>query len=374
MTIQHIQERSVQNVALENLILDPKNPRLPPNVQNGKEEDFFEYLMKSADVLELMGSISSRGYFSGEPILVTKEDAPEGRYIVVEGNCRLTACKLLNNPGLAVKRKKSVAEIAEQAIYTVNELPCVVYKTRDEILDYLGYRHIKGAHSWDSLQKARYLDQLKIRYTSEYKGQELYKHLANSIGSGKRTDYVAQLLSTLNLYNQIDDNDFFDTGLNEGDINFSVLSTSLSYKPICKYLGLENSKDIEGHNLDIKRLENLTKWLFEKNKEGITRLGESRNLRSLSAVVEHEEALEQFIKGESLDEAKNWTTLPRENFIISVQESKAALRRALAVIHRVPKTSYDDIAELKEVGQLLKGLADQVKGKIPREDDDFGIL
>lgn len=372
MTIHNIQELKVEKIALDLLILDPKNPRLPPNIQNCAEDGFFEYLIKSADVLELMGSIGSRGYFSGEPILVTKEGAPEGQYIVVEGNCRLTACKLLNNPELAVKRRKSVAEIAEQAKFSVNELPCVIYETRDEIIEYLGYRHVKGAHPWDALQKARYLDQLRDRLSGKFQGQELYKQLAKEIGS--RSDYVAQLLASLNLYNQIDDNDFFDTDLNESDISFSLLSTSLSYNSICNFLGLQNRKDVEAKNIDIKSLENLTKWLFEQTKEGVTRLGESRNLKSLAAVIEHEVALEKFIKGESLDEAQNWTTLPYETFLLSVQESKTALKRASEVIHRVSETKEDDISELKEVNQLLRGLADQVKGKLLKEDDDFGIL
>jgi len=372
MTIQNIQERRVENVALDDLNLDPMNPRLPPNIQKGEERDFFEYLMKSADVLELMGSIGSRGYFSGEPILVTKEFSSEGKYIVVEGNCRLTACKLLNNPELAIKRKKSVAEIAEQAKYTVNELPCVIYDTRDEILEYLGYRHVKGAHPWDALQKARYLDQLRVRMADEYQGQELHKQLAKEIGS--RSDYVAQLLVSLNLYNQIEEKDFFDTGLSESDISFSLLSTSLSYNSICNYLGLKSRKDVDAGSLNLTSLENLTKWLFERNKENETRLGESRNLKSLAAVVDHDEALEKFIKGESLDEAENFTTRPYDTFILSVQESKTALKRALEVIHRVSITKDDDISELKEVNQLLRGLADQVKGKLIKDDDGFGAL
>ncbi|MDH5571477.1 MAG: ParB N-terminal domain-containing protein [Gammaproteobacteria bacterium] len=365
-------EWKVESISLENLILDPQNPRLPPSVQEGDESDYIEYLMKSADVLELMGSIGSRGYFEGEPILVTKEGAKDGSYIVVEGNCRLTASKLLNEPDLAIKRKKTVTEIAEQATCKVSTLPCVVYETRDEILDYLGYRHVKGAHPWDALQKARYLEQLKRRLEKDFQGWELHKQLAKEIGS--TPGYVAKLLSSLNLYHHIRAHDFFDTDLSEDDISFSLLSTSLSYTSICQYLGLENSSDVEAPNLKLENLGKLTSWLFEENKEGVTRLGESRNLKSLAAVVEHEQALEKFMKGESLEEAANWTSLPRETFHISVQETKNGLRRALEVIHRVTETSEDDIMELKEIQALLRGLHAQVKDKLPTDKDEFGEL
>lgn len=365
-------EWKVENIPLDNLKLDPQNPRLPPNIQEGNDEKIFiEFLMKSADVLELMESIGSRGYFEGEPILVTSEGAEDGEYIVVEGNCRLTASKLLKKPELAVKRKRTVIEIAGSANKKVNELPCVIYETRDEILDYLGYRHVKGAHPWDALQKARYLDQLKARLEKEYEGIDLYKQLAREIGS--KYDYVAKLLSSLNLYRQIQDNDFFDTDLNEEDVKFSLLSTSLSYNAICSFLGLNNSQDVAAPDLKLENLKMLTRWLFEENKEGVTRLGESRNLKTLAAVVENDEALEKFIKGEPLEEAGNWTSLPRETFILSIQEAKGGLKRAREVIHRVPETSESDIEELRELNQILLSLVSQVKDKLPKnEDDGFG--
>lgn len=367
MSKSNSQKREVEPIKLENLVLDPQNPRLPPSIQDKEETDFIDYLIKSADVLELMGSIGSRGYFGGEPILVTPEGAGEGKYIVVEGNCRLAASKLLINPALAVKRKKTVAELAEEADYKVTELPCVIYKTRDEILDYLGYRHIKGAHAWDTLQKARYLDQLKNRLGDKHTGIELHRQLAREIGS--KSNYVASLLSSLNLYRKIHENDFFDTDLTENDISFSLLTTSLSYNSICKFLGLENSRDVDGNNLEIESLKKLTEWLFEENKEGVTRLGESRNLKTLAAVVESEEALEKFNRGASLEEAGNWTHLPKETFRLSIQEARNGLKRASDVIYRVNQTDDADLDELKELNSLIVGLHAQVKDKLAKNED-----
>ena len=81
----------------------------------------------------------------------------ESTHTVVEGNRRLAALKLLQNPGLTDFRRTSISQLVEDAQHIPNEVPCIVYDTRDEILDYLGFRHVTGIKSWGPLSKARYL-------------------------------------------------------------------------------------------------------------------------------------------------------------------------------------------------------------------------
>jgi len=130
------------------------------------------------------------------------------KFFVIEGNCRLAACKLLQNPSFIERRRRSIEDAADSADFKPTELPCVVYTTRREVLGYLGYRHVTGVHAWDALQKARYLAQLReVMIESGVGDGDLLKRLAKDIGS--RSDYVAKLLTGLKLYENIVEADFF---------------------------------------------------------------------------------------------------------------------------------------------------------------------
>ena len=72
------------------LTFDPKNPRFTPDKNPGSNADaaVIAHMVKSADVAELVDSISASGYIDIEPLIVIGEgDA----LVVLEGNRRLAA-------------------------------------------------------------------------------------------------------------------------------------------------------------------------------------------------------------------------------------------------------------------------------------------
>lgn len=156
---------TIINIPIENLIFDPENPRLPETLRAKKdlpeyERSVINWMLQFENVTELMGSIGEKGFFPAEPILVVASE--NGKYEVVEGNRRLTAVKILNNPEQADKKKKSIEEILKEsnADKIPESIPSIIFEKRDEVLFYLGYKHITGVQSWDSLAKAKYLKQL----------------------------------------------------------------------------------------------------------------------------------------------------------------------------------------------------------------------
>lgn len=367
-----VDTKKVQNLKISNLMLDPENPRLPPDRKAGGDPAIIQWLYDNADVGELMLSIGGQGYFQGEPLLVTTEGAPAGKFIVVEGNCRLAAAKLLSDTALMPKPPKAVREASDSASFRPEELPCIWFEHRKDILKYLGYRHVTGVHPWDALQKARYLRQLRELYPLPAGRWEQYKQLAREIGS--RADYVAKLLTGLKLVDLVAERKYFGIkGLDEEKLNFSLLTTALSYSKICDFLGLESSTDEEAPNLREERLGHLVSWLFEEHKEGRTRLGESRNLKTLAAVVAHEEALRKFSEGMPLEEAENWTNVAEENFRDALSTAIASLQRARDVVHRVHKTNDADLETLRELNQIVVALHSIAKDK--RGDDQaLGVI
>lgn len=215
-------------VPVKNLRFDPDNPRLPSTVNGNKESEVIEWMLDDATLPELMAAIGEQDYFPGEPLLVVPADQrKDDIYTVVEGNRRLAAVKLLQNPGLAPMGSKKVQIISDEAKKRPGELPALVFDKRDDILRYLGYRHVTGIKEWNPLAKARYLEQLAQKSKGPY-SKKKFQAMARTIGS--HWDYVARLLTGLAIYKLMESRSFFGIqGLDENDIEFAVLTTALSY-------------------------------------------------------------------------------------------------------------------------------------------------
>jgi hypothetical protein len=352
--------KKVAYVSVGHLKFDSLNPRLPNYIDKSGDKEVVEWMLKEANIVELMGSIGEQGYFEGEPLIVVPSKNQPKHFEVVEGNRRLTAVKLLLNPELAETRKSAVLDAAQAARKKPTRLPVLTFASRDQVLRYLAYRHITGIEPWNPLQKARYLKQLAT--SSDFKRLEkkdLRRRLAKEIGSN--SNYVARLLAGLAVYEAIEDSHFFEiAGLDEKTISYSVLTTALTYDALSKFIGLKGPTDDEGNGLAKNKLKELTVWLFEKNSEGQTRLGESRNLQKLARVVDEPKALLKFRGGRPLSEADLLTSGPVDAFRTSLSEAKARLETARDCVHLIEKFSNDDGDQLKEIQKLSRLLLNHV--------------
>lgn len=366
MNQAHVDDKTIGMVAVDNLHFDPHNPRLPSNANGNGEETVLQWMLKDASIIELMGSIGEYNYFNGEPLLVSPNG--EHTYMVIEGNRRLAAVKLLLAPELAPKRRQaSTTQASKEAKFRPTEVPCVIYKNREEIQSYLGYRHITGIKPWGSLEKAKYLKQLYPHTTSK-KPQEKFRELAKMIGS--RADYVARLLTGLALYDTIAEKDFFAiSGLDEESISFSLITTAMNYTNIVGFLELKSATDDRLDGLSIKNLTLLTKWIFEKNTENVTRLGESRNLKLLNTVVANEKACKAFIAGKALTEAVLLTEEPLVAFRTAITYARTSLETARDTIHLVENPASSDTDILQEVLKLTRVLLKVTQGRLLEEEE-----
>src|ERR1022692_778647 len=84
-----------QSVPIRDLLLDPDNPRLAEfGISAGASQfDLLKTLWDEMAVAEVAMSIAYSGYFQHEPLFV--ENSGDGTYVVIEGNRRLAAVKLL---------------------------------------------------------------------------------------------------------------------------------------------------------------------------------------------------------------------------------------------------------------------------------------
>ena len=317
---------------IDQLHFDPKNPRLPSYLNSTNEDDVLMWMLDNGGVTDLVRSIGEQGYFVGEPLLVVQ--ASKSHYTVVEGNRRLAALMLLRDPSLAMYKQASISRLVAEAQHEVQNVPCILYKKRDEILDYLGFRHVTGIKSWSPLAKARYLENLSAsRRFANVDDDTKYRQLAKIIGS--RIDYVKRILAGKKLYDHIENRSFYNiSGLDEKTISFSLVTTALGHPNIWPYIGLDSPQDLEQRNLDSERLEELARWIFEKI-DSRTRLGESRHFRDLNKILASETATIEFKNGRTLQEALIFTDEPVENIRSLLTLAKESLQDSLDKLYLV---------------------------------------
>ncbi len=340
-------EKHITYVEVSQLLLDEKNPRLPSSVDR-TQQSMLDYIADTTAIEELMDAIAENGFFPGEPLIVVKNK--NGTYTVVEGNRRLTAVKLLQDPANCSKPGIRMWEIANRAKYKPCFVPIVESPNRTEVLPYLGFRHITGIKQWEPLAKARYIEQLFELTNKNDEPKTRYSNVARSIGS--RREHIKRNLDALAVYNVIEANDFYEIdGLSEESIKFAVLSTAVADNRIGSFIGVSkkdtngdfNSQDpiVNRKSLKEKEIAELTRWLYDKNGKGKTRVGESRNLRYLAAVVDNPRALEAFKKGSPLKIAYQQTSNLIEDFLELLYQADSSLAEAASTVATV---DYDEDA------------------------------
>ena len=366
-------ERIVQK-PLNELTFDIDNPRIPKSVKREDEVSVLEWMINKENIVDLMYSIGEKGFFPGEPLLVIYDESL-GKYITVEGNRRFTATYLLQYPEKAPVRKSTILEIVANANYRPTTIPVVVFNSREDIVDYLGYRHITGVEPWDALAKARYLSFLYNRLAPEMPPYERYKTLARQIGS--RPAYVRQILIGGNLVDIIESEDYFDIhDLNDQTFEFGSFYTAIVKPNISKYIGI----DVDSNNpiamLDKDHLRDLVVWMFEKNSENQTRLGESRNLTRLNKILDpkYEKALIAFKNGTSLTAAAELTDEADEIVKKKINDSLDAIQIAWSYFPSVKQYGLIDQEQLKEINRTAVAFYKSLVAKITSELDIEDIL
>lgn len=363
------QQSKIEFLPLNKLHFDPQNPRFARlfGSHEQPEADIIERMVKNENVQELMGSIGEQGYFAGEPLLVAKNTAIDG-YIVVEGNRRLAAVKLLRDE-LGGNQLPSIVRLREVAKITPEpDIPCIVFEDRREILRYLGFRHISGAKRWDSLSKARYLEQLRSTFFAEQLPEEQLKGIALEIGS--KPHYVAQMLTGLTVFDHARQNDFYGLQrVREEDIEFSVLTTALSHTNIAEYIGLNNPRDISAKGLNQDRAKELFSWVFAQDEQGSTILGESRNLRKLAAVVSDPTAILTLKETGNLDTAFLFSDGPVEAFNKILREADKKLRDVFKLTTDIADFTEEHLSQLEKLTDLTEDIQSRVRRSIRKRKD-----
>lgn len=361
----------IQPIKVIDLKFDPKNPRFAAANLEGYETDkIIETMLQSEQIIDLISSIGTQGYFWGEPLLVFP-DVDTDQFFVAEGNRRLAALKLLT--GESISPSKSLSELIKDLPNKPLEVPCIVFPDRESILHYLGYRHITGIKAWGSLEKAIYLEQLFKKNLSNFNDENLaLRKLAREIGSNVQT--IRKTLCALALYNKDynpSKDEFFGLQrVGKEDIQFSLLYTAIGYPDIANYLGLESTQDINLNSLNKEHAKDLFNWLFMQDEYGQKAVPESRKISTLNSVLASPVATEFFKKTRDLDSAYKFTNGPQEFFNSSLNTIENTIYEMINIIHNeifLPKEN--DIHKIDKLTESLDDLLRKAKRSLKNSQD-----
>ena len=351
----------LQYAKLDDLYLDPKNPRLGRYHTN---DDLSQVkildLMRDWVLDELAVSyLESDGFWTHEALLIVKEKLDgELRLVVVEGNRRLAALKYLyaafQGEDVPIKWKSLIKNV-EFPRTLFDQIPYIMVDSRQEIEAFLGFRHVTGIKEWDAEEKAQYIARL-------IDGGMTYEQVMRKIGSNTptvRRNYISYRL-LLQMEDSLED-------FSPEDVRgrFSVMFLSLRTEGVQKYLHI----DILANPLDAQRpvpqehldaLANFARWLFgSKARNKYPLFSDSRRVEDFGQVLENQQVVEYLEQEEnpSFEHACQLAGVNKSEILQLLNRAANNVKLVLSEVHHHEKE--EDIQQaVKRLGidvrQLLK--------------------
>jgi hypothetical protein len=272
---------------VDELLLDPENPRFPPDVDTTDQRELLRHFDENYNLDELAESMLEEGFFAEEPLLTVPSGVDDTR-IVVEGNRRLATLKLLLNEDsrTSVQRSEHWNAIAAGARRDdLEPVPTFEYDDRNELLEYLGFRHVTGVVPWTAEAKARYVVNLVRR-------GHTFADVARAIGS--RADAVRRQFIG---WCALEQAKRAGESVGEAQRFFGVFYRALQSPGIRTYMGLPDQRDVTEQDTDPVqkgqegRIAEVSSFLFgvpETDERAV--VNDSRQLTSLGRILENDEA------------------------------------------------------------------------------------
>jgi hypothetical protein len=315
---------SPKDLPVKDLYLDPKNPRLAGEDLNiDQQDEIVKILWQDRAVNELVDSIAASGYWKHEELFAAKEG---GKLVVIEGNRRLAAVKLLTDDALrnrlGINGLPNLSSAERQKLVSLPVIEC----KREDVWQYIGFKHVNGPQDWDSIAKAEYIARVHNEYNVPL------EEIAQTIGD--RHDTVRRLYRGLMVLQQAERTGKFDVhDRYNSRFAYSHLWTGLGYENIQKFLGLTADKGFEPNPIPKAHLENVRElclWLYGSKKEHKEPIVRSQNpdLRRLDETLGSKNGVAALRSGLPLETAlkasRGDERLLREALVLAEQKLKEA--------------------------------------------------
>ena len=350
-------------VPVDQLRFDRFNPRLLGQVANASDEFIIAQLYRSAELDELLQSVSTNGYLDIEPLIVMADSNGAG-LVVLEGNRRLATLRLLREEDLTHRIRTSenvrikVPPVVDVSLRSSFDRVSVYrVATREEARSFIGFKHINGAAKWDSYAKARFA-------ADWYRnGGISLEEISRAIGD--RHDTIKRMVSAIYVLEQAKDENCFDL---EDRItrkfNFSHLYTALSRSQYMRYLGIDTGwarydpkpNPVPQQNLD--QLKKVLVWIYGSKADSSEAVVRSQNpdIKHLGEVIVHTEALHVLETTGDLGQAHESTEPADRRFTASLIRARSEIRDAsfsLKAYDGQDKSLLDIAEDVKETAETV---------------------
>jgi hypothetical protein len=350
---------NIEPFKVTDLHFDRSNPRLAEFGIEEKttDEEILKILWDAMDVRELVQSIAASGFFPNEALIVTQE---KNQWVVIEGNRRLAAVKVLLSPSAAKENGWEVPTLAEKARAAIQTLPGI-RSTRKDSWRYLGFKHVNGPAKWSSYAKATYIGEVHRQFKIPL------ADIAEQIGDRHNT--VQRLFRGLMVLEQAERAKVYHREDRfRQRLAFSHLYTGLDYEGISTFLNVapkEKETDEPVPPDKLKELGELCVWLYGSKKEKLPPVVETQNpdLRRLNAVVENREAVAALRAGKDLTQAFELTRPATVVF----EESLLAAKRELTTARGSLTAGYDSSEALFRIAGTVANMADDLYSEMERK-------
>ena len=320
------------------LRLDHHNPRLTGRVDHRSDEALVAELYRSAELDELLHSMSSNGYLDIEP-LVVMEGSEDGDLIVLEGNRRLATIWLLCEPEFLGRihrdegLKLTVPQVPDHLRSTFDEVTVYRVSDRKQARPLIGFKHINGPHKWNAYAKARFAAKW---YREEDLGLD---EIARAIGD--RHDTIKRMVSAIYVLEQASREGLFQIkDRMPKRFNFSHLYTALSRSEYMEYLGLSSGwarYDPQPDPVPPKKTEELRqvlRWIYGYRPDDEKHVVKRQNpdIKRLAEVLAKPEAVHELKVTANLDRAHEIAEPVTTRFTKSLVEARWALQAAVGAV------------------------------------------
>lgn len=226
-------EYKVREIRIDKLLLDVSNPR--HEVLESQTETLQEIILdQKGKLIKLAYDIVDNGLNPADLTIVTSFNDEIGLYTVLEGNRRIAALKLLEDPAIAALGGLSTKDINVLKSCSerynndpVIQLRCVVFNKREDANHWIELKHTgenegKGIVNWGAKEKARF-SQLQGRPSPAL---QVVDFVRKNASLGKEEEEALKKPNISSIKRLINDPDVRDTlGINITD---GFITTNLS--------------------------------------------------------------------------------------------------------------------------------------------------
>jgi len=361
-----LQKMKPVRVKLEQLYLDPNNPRLEifgkekitdaRTVESRIQENCLNQI-SGEDIKDLIESIKTCGFWTVDRVVL--RPLGDNKYVVVEGNRRVAALKILED-----QHEKGEISLPDNIRKGILEFEAIVYEGTDPDIAWVvqGFRHTPGIKGWDDYPKAKFIANF------EKESGKSPTEIASMFGMKPRAE-VSQLIRSYYGFEQAKEDADYGEDLNPE--KFGMFYNVVFRKPqIRDWLGWD---DGQKRFTEEDNLSDFVSWIVSDEK-GETKIDISATTRDTLAKLvqaEHKELFEKF-KGGELNIAECNERIYSEEIRMSVDISDdiQSLEKMRGIITKLPipkmqlAQEEQDIEQKNQIVKLLEDLLNLIKQQL----------